>query len=167
MARAAQHTGQTPRRPEVMAVISDMAITFLTITQAGTGDALTLAREVALLIDTVAATASTTTLAREATQVSKLVSSSLATLAQAASQQASATLSATIPARRPSTKEDIMSELTHEDEFLAHLTTAGVLAARLPAAAAGGAHGSRTTGPAPSPTGRSSWLQRATAAARA
>ena len=125
MARAAQHVTPAPRRPETAAVISEMAGTFLAVTQA---DALTLVSEVALLVEAVA----TTTLSRDATQASMLV----ATLAQAADQQASDTL-ATLPVRRIHTKEDAMSEPTHEEEFLAQLTTAGVLAARLARAAIG------------------------------
>jgi hypothetical protein len=127
MARAAQQPGPAPRRPQVMAVISDMASTFLAITAAGTGDVLTLVREVAELIDTVAST-------REATKAKALVSASLTTLAQAADQQATTVLHATVPATR---KENTMSELTHEEEFLAQLTAAGTLAARLARANAG------------------------------
>jgi hypothetical protein len=127
MARAAQHATPAARRPGTAAVISEMAGTFLAVTQA---DALTLVSEVALLVDAVAAT----TRSRDATQASTLV----ATLAQAAEQQAVGVLAATIPARRSTTKEDTMSEPTHEEEFLAQLTTAGVLAARLARAASGG-----------------------------
>jgi hypothetical protein len=126
MARAAQQAGPVSRRPEVTAVISDMASTFMAITQAGTGDVLTLVREVATLIDTVAATTSTAALTRETVQATTLVRASLAAMTQAAHEQAIATL----PARRSSTKEDTMSEPTHEEEFLQHVTAAGVLTAR-------------------------------------
>jgi hypothetical protein len=131
MARAAQQAGQVSRRPEVTAVISDMASTFMAITQAGTGDVLTLVREVATLIDTIAAT--TRAPARETTQAKTLVRASLAALTLAAHEQAIATL----PARRNSTKEDTMSEPTHEEEFLQHVTAAGVLTAQLVRAASG------------------------------
>jgi hypothetical protein len=127
MARAAQHAGPAPR-PGSAAVISEMAGAFQAITQAGTGDVLTLVREVALLADTIAAT----TRSRAATQASTLVNTSLATLTQAAGQQAGIT----IPARRNPAKEHTMSELTHEDEFLAQMTAAGVMATRLTRAAA-------------------------------
>ena len=73
MARAAQYAAPAPRRAGTAAVISEMAGTFLAITQA---DALTLVREVALLVDAVA----TTTHSRDATQASMLV----ATQSQAA-----------------------------------------------------------------------------------
>jgi hypothetical protein len=131
MARAAQHAGQAPR-PGSAAVISEMAGAFQAITQAGTGDVLTLVREVALLAGTIAAT----TRSRAATQASTLVNASLATLTQAAGQQAGVTMPVTIPAGRNPAKEDTMSELTHEDEFLAQLTAAGVMATRLTRAAA-------------------------------
>jgi hypothetical protein len=127
MARAAQQTDQVTRRPEVTAVINDMASTFMAVTQAGAGDVLTLVREVATLIDTIAAPA------RETVQAKTLVRASLAALTQAAHEQAIATL----PARRSSTKEDTMSEPAHEEEFLQHVTAAGVLTARLVRAAAG------------------------------
>jgi len=129
MAKAAQQARPVSRRPEVTAVISDMASTFMAVTQSGTGDVLTLVREVATLIDTVAATTGTTTLA----QTTQLVRASLAAMTRAAHEQAIATL----PARRSSTKEDTMSEPTHEEEFLQHVTAAGVLTARLVQAAAG------------------------------
>jgi hypothetical protein len=127
MARTAQQPGPAPRRPEVMAVISDMASTFLAVTAAGTGDVLTLVREVAELIDTVAST-------REAAKAKALVTASLTTLAPAADRLATVVLHATVPAMR---KEDTMSEPTHEEEFLAQLTTVGTLAARLARANAG------------------------------
>lgn len=141
MARAAQQPIPVPRQPQAAAVISEMASTFLAVTRAGSGDVLTLVREVAALIDTVVGTAATVTIAREATQASTLVAASLTALTQAADRQASATLSATIPVRRTITKEDIMSELTHEEELLAHMTAAGVLTARLASAAATGQPG--------------------------
>jgi hypothetical protein len=133
MARAAQQAGPVSRRPAVTAVISDMASTFMAVTQAGTGDVLTLVREVATLIDTVAATTGTAALARETVQATTLVHASLAAMTQAANEQAIATL----PARRSSTKEDTMSEPNYEEEFLQHVTAAGVLTARLVRAAAG------------------------------
>jgi hypothetical protein len=134
MARAAQQQDPATRRPEVSAVISDMASTFMAIMAAGTGDVLTLVREVAQLVDAVAAA---TTRTHEATRASVLVTESLATLTQTAARQATATLPATVPSRRNSTKEDTMSEPTYEDEFLAHLTAAGILTARLARTATG------------------------------
>jgi hypothetical protein len=126
MARAAQHADPVPRRPEVMAVISDMAGTFQAITQAGTGDVLTLVREVEQLAGAMGAAA-------KAREVNMLTRTSFAALTQTTDHQARTGL----PVRRNISKEDVMTELTHVEEFLAQLTAAGVLAGRVARAASG------------------------------
>ncbi|MBO0802845.1 MAG: hypothetical protein J2P25_07190, partial [Nocardiopsaceae bacterium] len=75
----------------------------------------------------------------ESRQAAALARASLATLTEAAGQQATTALAT-------STREAGMSEPAHEEEFLATLTQAGVLAAQVARAAAGG--GSRGTSPA-------------------
>jgi len=130
MARAAQHTPPAPRRPEVMAVVGDMAATFLAITQsspAAPAAALTLMREVALLVDACAATATAT---RDTRRARTLVNATIGMLTQAASRQSTTALATT---RRIT----MTAELTHEEEFLTHLTTAGITGARLFRAAVG------------------------------
>ncbi|HEX6523329.1 MAG TPA: hypothetical protein VF070_25515 [Streptosporangiaceae bacterium] len=137
MARAAQAAPPAARRPEVVAVISDMAGTFLAITQAKANDALTLVREVALLVDAcVARSNPTAAVTSEASRASALVHATLDTLARTAGQQARAALSASVP-RKNHCREDVMTELTHEEEFLGHLTAAGVLGARIARAMTG------------------------------
>jgi hypothetical protein len=139
MARAAQQHPVTSRTPEVMAIVADMASTFMAITQAGDqNSALLLMQEVAALVDACAArtTANTATAIRESQQASVLVHASLAALTQTAEQQARAALPLT--GRNQSTEQgDTMTELTHEEEFLNHLTGAGILGARLLRAAFG------------------------------
>jgi len=122
MAKAAQHQPPSARRPEVAEVVSDMASTFLAVTTAavGTQSAIALMTEVAALIDTYKAKATP-----ETRQVSVLLKATVSALTQAANRQADAVLSATNP------KEVTMTELTHEEEFLSHLTVGGTLAARL------------------------------------
>jgi hypothetical protein len=141
MAKAAQQQPATSRTPEVMAIVADMASTFMAVTQAsatpGQG-ALLLIEEVSALIDACAAKAratATATTTRDAQQASVLVHASLATLARAADQQARAALPAT--GRNHSNKGDTMPELTHEEEFISHLTSAGIVGARLLRAAFG------------------------------
>jgi hypothetical protein len=139
MARAAQQHPATVRTPEVMAIVADMASTFMAITQAGNQQgALLLVEEISALVDACAAKArararagtATATVTRDAQQANVLVRASLAALAKTADQQARAGLPAT---RRNQSKEsgDTMPEPTHEEEFLSHLTSAGVLSARL------------------------------------
>ena len=127
MARAAQGTPPAPRRPEVMAVVGEMAGTFLAITQSGQAAPLMLMREVALLVDACAVTATAT---RDARQASTLVHATIGMLTQAAARQSEAALNAT---RRIT----MTAELTHEEEFLTHLTTAGAVGTRLIRVAAG------------------------------
>jgi len=149
MAKAAQQHAATSRTPEVMAIVADMASTFMTIAQAGNQDgALLLMQEVSALVDACAAsanaratartaTASTaTTVTRDAHQASVLVHASLAALTRTADQQARAALPAT-SGNHSKEPGDTMTELTHEEEFLSHLTSAGVLSARLLRAAFG------------------------------
>ena len=102
-----------------------MADAFLTIAFAGTdAGALILVNEVALLADACAARAASITARREAQHASTLVQASIAALTDAAAKQAAATLTT-------STRGTPMSEPTHEEDFLRHLTQAGVLAARV------------------------------------
>jgi hypothetical protein len=123
MARAAQH--QPPPAPAASGVLRTMAGAFLAIAVAGTdAGALILVNEVALLADACAARAATSAARREAQRASVLVQASIAALTDAASKQAAATLTT-------STKGIRMSEPTHEEDFLRHLTQAGVLAARV------------------------------------
>ena len=132
MAKAAQHQPLAVRRPEIAAVVSDMADTFLAVTAAAQPDAvLALMTEVAALVDACAARTATAT--REARQASVLVHANLDALTQAAGRQASAALTIAGTHRR----EEIMTEPTYEDEFLNHLTAAGTLTARLITTAAG------------------------------
>jgi hypothetical protein len=123
MARAAQH--QPPPAPAASGVLRTMADTFLTIAFAGTdAGTLILVNEVALLADACAERAATSIARREAQRASVLVQASIATLTDAASKQATITLTT-------STGGTPMSEPTHEEDFLRHLTQAGVLAARV------------------------------------
>jgi relaxase-like protein len=123
LARAAQH--QPPPAPATPGVLRTMADAFLTIASAGTdAGALILVNEVALLADACAARAATSTARREAQRASVLVQASVAALTDAASTQAPATLTT-------STRGTAMSEPTHEEDFLRHLTQAGVVAARV------------------------------------
>jgi hypothetical protein len=81
------------------------------------------------------ATASAT---RGAQKASVLVHANLDALAQAAGHQARTALYATAMGRNTShDKGAIMTELPHEEDFLNHLTRAGVLSAQLIRAAAG------------------------------
>lgn len=123
MARAAQN--QPGPAPAASDVLRTMADAFLTITFAGTdAGVLILVNEVALLVGACATRTATPAGRREAQRATVLVQASIATLADAASRQAVATLTT-------STKGSPMSELTHEEDFLRHLTQAGVLAARI------------------------------------
>jgi hypothetical protein len=123
LARAAQH--QPPPAPAASDVLRTMAEAFLTIAFAGTdAAALILVNEVALLADACVARAATTIARREAQRASVLVQASVSALTDAASTQATATLTT-------STRGTSMSEPTHEEDFLRHLTQAGVLAARI------------------------------------
>lgn len=115
MARAAQEPCPAA------AIITDMADTFLTVTMAGTQGQAVLVRELAALIDTCVTRAVTATAARETRKASALVHATAETLARQADRQA----------RRALTGGITMSELTHEDELLAHLTQAGILSAQL------------------------------------
>jgi len=123
MARAAQ---DEPRPvPAASDVLRTMADAFLTVTLAGIdAGALILVNEVALLAGACAARAATTTARREAQRATVLVQASIAALTSAATKQAIATLTT-------STRGLRMSEPSHEEEFLRHLTQAGVLAARV------------------------------------
>ncbi len=139
MARVAQDVPPAARRPQVAAVVSDMASTFLAVTSAQSGDALTLMNEVALLVDACAVRAepNTPAVVTSTRTASALVHAALGTLTRAADRQARAILP-TIPGRNTNTTKEItMTALTHEEEFLGHLTAAGVLGARLFRAAAG------------------------------
>jgi hypothetical protein len=123
MARAAQH--QPPPASAASGVLRTMAEVFLTIAFAGTdAGALILVNEVALLADACAARAATSAARREVQRASVLVQASVAALTEAASKQATATLTT-------STRGTPMSEPTHEEDFLRHLTQAGVVAARV------------------------------------
>jgi hypothetical protein len=122
MAKAAQHEQPVSRSAVVADTIAAMADTFLTITS--TEPAIALMTEVAALIDTCIEF-------REARQARTIVRASLAALTQEADRQARAVLSA------PARKEVTMTDLTHEDEFLAHLATVGALAARMARTAMG------------------------------
>ena len=122
MAKAAQHQPPTTRRTAVADTIAAMADTFLAVT--GKESAAALMTELATLIDTCIKF-------REARQARTLVHASLTALTQEAERQAGAILPASVQ------KEVTMTDLTHEDEFLAHLATAGALAARLSRTAMG------------------------------
>lgn len=87
-------------------------------------------QEVSRLVDSCIAKNATATATREARQASVLVHASLDALTQAAGQQARAVLSAT-GRNHSHDKGAIMTELSHEEEFLNHLTQAGVLSAQL------------------------------------
>jgi hypothetical protein len=102
-----------------------MADAFLAITFAGTdAGVLILVSEVAQLAGACAARAATPAARREAQRASVLAEASLAALTDAATRQAAATLTT-------STRGTPMSEPAHEEDFLRHLTQAGVLAARI------------------------------------
>jgi hypothetical protein len=123
MARATQH--QPPPAPAASDALRTMADAFLTIAFAGTdAGALILVNEVALLADACTTRAATPAARREAQRASVLVQASIAALTDAASKQAAATLTT-------STRGTPMSEPTHEEDFLRHLTQAGVVAARI------------------------------------
>jgi hypothetical protein len=123
LARAAQH--QPPPAPAASDVLRTMAEAFLTIAFAGTGaGALILVNEVALLADVCVARTATSIARREAQRASVLIQASVSALTGAASTQATATLTT-------STRGTPMSEPTHEEDFLRHLTQAGVVAARV------------------------------------
>ena len=123
MACAAQH--QPPPAPVASGVLRTMAGAFLTIAFAGTdAGALILVNEVAQLAGACAARAATSVARREAQRASALAQASIAALNDAASKQAAVTLTT-------STRGSPMSEPTHEEDFLRHLTQAGVLAARV------------------------------------
>jgi len=126
MAKAAQHQQPAPRHAAVADTIAAMADTFLAVT--GKDSVITLVAEIATLIDTCIEFA-------EARQARPLVHASLAVLTQDADRQARAVLSASVP------KEVTMSDLTHEEEFLGHLATAGALAAHLARTAMGQSSG--------------------------
>lgn len=140
MARAAQDD-PAPRNPAAADAVRHMADAFLSVTFAGQSDAagaLILMQEVARLADTCAARAATRTAQREAQRASVLVNTSVAALAQTANQQAVTTLTS-------DTKGSSMSEPTHEDETLRLINQAGVLAAQIARARAGGS-GTRAGG---------------------
>lgn len=134
MAKAAQHQPPSARRPELAAVISDMASTFLSVTTATQpGDrhaVLALMTEVSALVDACAARTAIAT--RDVQQASVLVHASLDTLTRAADCQASAALPVSSYRR-----EEIMTEPAYEEELLGHLTAAGMLTARLITTAVG------------------------------
>ncbi len=138
MARAAQNHPPPELGREIVTVIADMASTFLAVTSTaashGTGTALTLMDEVARLVDACAASATATTKTSDAQQASVLVHTSLDALARAAAQQASSVLYATTSTNH---RGSTMSEPTYEEEFLSHMTAAGVLTARLAQAITG------------------------------
>ncbi|MBV9450722.1 MAG: hypothetical protein JO345_33010 [Streptosporangiaceae bacterium] len=137
MARAAQQHPAPALRPEIAAVIGDMASTFLSVTRAGSAPspaaALTLVEEVSRLVDACAAKATATAIATdEARRASVLVHTTLNTLTKAANRQARTTLSVTTgESQRQDDGGTTMPELTHEEEFLSHLTAAGILSAKL------------------------------------
>ena len=107
--------------------MTSMASTFAAITQAGTQSqaaaALALVREAATLIDTFTS-ARTTVITKEITSSRALIQASLAELTRAANRQAAATLATT-------RREVAMTSPTHEEEFLTHLTQAGLITARV------------------------------------
>jgi hypothetical protein len=140
MAKAAQHHSAPTRRPEIAAVISDMASTFLAVTATtlpGNPHAvLALMTEVGTLVDACVAKAQATrtaTATREVRQASVLVHASLDALSRAVDRQVSTAMSAVEIYRM----EETMTDLTHEEEFLGHLTAAGMLSTRLIGTATG------------------------------
>jgi hypothetical protein len=122
LAHAERHMA---RAAQAGTVLAGMAATFLAVTRAGTASpqssALILAEEASALIDACIAAATTTAARRDITNASTLVHTTVADLASRAEAQA----------RHALTQGETMTDLTHEDEFLTHLTQAGVLSARL------------------------------------
>jgi hypothetical protein len=135
LARAARHLARAAHaqppgnpHPELAAIVATMASTFVTITQAGTAPTpqatLLLVRQVSGLVDACLAARTTQTAARQAAQASVLVHASLTELTRAAELQAAATL----PKIPNYDRGNIaMDEPAYEEEFLRHLTQAGVL----------------------------------------
>lgn len=134
LSQAARHMARAAQR---RSIIAGMASTFLTVTMAGTASpeasALILAREVGALIDACLVTVTAVHTRREITQASALVRATAETLACQADDQA----------RHVLTQGETMTELTHEEEFLRHLTQAGVLSAQVVQALLGSTKSSR------------------------
>jgi hypothetical protein len=135
MARAAQQSPHQAGRAQAATAIRDVASVFITTALAGITDssfgALLLMTEVARLVDTCAAAHAG---AHDARKANVLVQSSLSALTVASATQARSVLK--VPGaqvRTAATHEGgvMMSEATHEDELLRHLTQAGVLGAQL------------------------------------
>lgn len=119
VSRAARHMA---RAAQAEAVIAGMASTFIAVTSAGsTPSALVLVHEAAALIDACLASAASASARRDISAASTLVHASAETLARQADQQAAHAL----------TQGNTMTELTHEEELITHLTQAGVLSAQL------------------------------------
>jgi hypothetical protein len=122
LSRAARHMA---RAAQADSVLAGMAATFLAVTMAGTASpqatALVLAREAGALIDACATAITTAAARRDITAAGALVRTTVANLTARAEEQA----------RHALTKGETMTDLTHEEELLTHLTQAGVLSAQL------------------------------------
>jgi hypothetical protein len=119
VSRAARHMA---RAAQAEAVITGMASTFLAVTAAGTTRSpMALVHETAALIDACMASAASRSARRDITTASTLVHASAQTMARQADQQAAHAL----------TQGNTMTELSHEEELITHLTQAGVLSAQL------------------------------------
>lgn len=130
MARAAQQHGGRAGRSQAAAAIRDVASAFVTTALAGVTDAdfgaLLLMTEVARLVDACAIAHAS---ACDARRASALVHGSLPGLIAASGAQARSVLEASGALARSAVAQEgiTMSEATHEDELLRHLTQAGLL----------------------------------------
>lgn len=113
LSAAARHMARAAQESVIAA-----ADTFTTLAAPATPE-LQLFHELDALITTCLATASTTTAQRHITQARSLIRATTEDLGRQAGRQARNTL------------EDIMTDPTHEEEFLDHLTRAGILGANL------------------------------------
>jgi hypothetical protein len=120
LSHAARHLARAAQEPSLAtAVVTTMADTFITLATAG--DTLQLAREIDALITDCLVAARTSHARTEMTRASTLVRATTETLTRQANDQARTTLQ----------EGGIMTEPSHEEEILQHLTQAGVLTARL------------------------------------
>jgi hypothetical protein len=115
LSAAARHMARAAQEPALATVITTMADTFTAVV---TADPLQLAREIDALITDCLIAARTAHAKTEITSARTLLHTTAETLAAQAEREA---------LHRGTT----MTELTHEDELLTHLTQAGMLSARL------------------------------------
>jgi hypothetical protein len=114
LSAAARHLARAAQEPAVLATMAD---TFITMT--ATSPELQLFHELDALITACLASASTATARQHITQASTLIRATAEDLSHQADQQSRNAL------------EDIMTEPTHEEEFLDHLARGAALGATL------------------------------------